>query len=395
MRGKGEGGIYKTAEGLWTASLELPAGPDGKRRRKVKKSRDKAVVVRWLAEQRAEYETRGDLTTSSPTLKAWSEYWVANVAAKRVRPNTIYGYRAGLRHLTDTIGNVRLDKLTPAHIRRAEDAMLAAGFSSTTALLAHRVLRKALEDARREGLVLRNAADLMDAPRKAPAKVHALSLGQAIEVVARAVPALKAEPYDPLPALWATYLLTGARRGEILGLEWDRVGEELDLSWQLQYIKAGVTVPDDYEVRPIAGRLFWTRPKTRQGWRVIPLVEPLRSLLREHLERVEPNPFGLVFALEGRPIDPAAASKLWRAASPDKDVTLHGLRHTTVDLLYEAGAPEDLVMQIVGHSQAAVTRGYKTPTKIARAKAAMEQLSALILTPGRTTALPRDEAARS
>ncbi len=380
-RGKGEGGVYQDPRGIWRASIELPSH-DGGRRRKVKSSKDKAVVLRWIREQQAELVARGDLATSSPTLKTWADYWIDNVAAKRIRPNTLYGYRAGLGHLTATIGHVRLDKLTPTHIRRAEDAMIANGLSSTTALMAHRVLRKALEDARREGRTGRNAADLMDAPRRAVTDVHALTVEQAINVIAKAVPALKKKPYDPLPAMWATFLLTGTRRGEILGLETDRIGDDIDLSWQLQYIKAGAVLPADYEVRQITGQLFWTRPKTRQGWRVIPLVEPLKALLTDHLKRAEPNPWGLVFTLGGRPIDPAGASKLWHAASPDPDVTLHGLRHTTVDLLYEAGVPEDVVMQLVGHSQAAVTRGYKTPTKLARARLGMEQLSALLLPSG-------------
>ena len=34
-RGKGEGSVYKRGDGLWCASIELPPGLDGKRRRKV------------------------------------------------------------------------------------------------------------------------------------------------------------------------------------------------------------------------------------------------------------------------------------------------------------------------------------------------------------------------
>ena len=45
-RPKGEGGVYQRADGMWCASLELPAGLDGKRRRKVicRKSKDSAVA---------------------------------------------------------------------------------------------------------------------------------------------------------------------------------------------------------------------------------------------------------------------------------------------------------------------------------------------------------------
>lgn len=46
-RGKGEGSIYKRGDGLWCASVELPPGLDGKRRRKVvcRSSRHEALAA--------------------------------------------------------------------------------------------------------------------------------------------------------------------------------------------------------------------------------------------------------------------------------------------------------------------------------------------------------------
>lgn len=405
MRGKGEGSIAQDKRtGLWVGRLELPA-VNGERRRIVKRSKDKAVIVKWLSEKRSELGVHGDLPTSSPTLAWWLAYWLENVAAKRVRPNTLAGYRTVINaYIVPKIGHVRLDKLTTSHIRSTEDAMIAAGKSSTYALLAHRTIAKALEDAKREGRVTRNVAELMDAPRKARVDVPALDVAEAVTVIAEAVPELDGTgEYDHEPVLWATYLLTAARRGEILGLERDRITDVLDLSWQLQRIvwehgcggscgrkrgtdcpKRRVQVPADYEYRPLAGGLYLTRPKSSAGWRIIPLVEPLRTLLARHLARASENPYGLVFATtEGMPLDPDRTSSDWtdwrRAhAITDRDVTLHGLRHTTVDLLLEAGVPEDVIVEIVGHSMRATTRGYKSRTKIARRTAAMEQLSQML-----------------
>lgn len=55
----------------------------------------------------------------------------------------------------------------------------------------------------------------------------------------------------------------------------------------------------------------------------------------------------------------------------DKRVRLHGVRHTTIDLLHEAGVPEHVIMKIAGQSTRSVTRGYtsrgnqKRPTEAA------------------------------
>lgn len=399
-RGKGEGSIFKDARGLWTVSVELPPLA-GKRRRKVIRSKDKAVVVSKLGALKTELARSGDMPSASLTVEQWMNTWLERIAPKRVRPNTLAGYKAVVNNqIVPSIGRVRLDKLTPAHVRKVHEHVTSAGRSSTYALNAHRVLAKALVDAERDGLVSRNVARLTDAPRRAKSKLEALDVEEAVDIIARAIPELDGatDVYDQEPARWSTYLLTGVRRGELLGLEVDRIvstftldpetGEmieekQLDLSWQLQRITDISTAPADYEYRHITGTLYWTRPKTAAGWRVIPLVDPLRTILERHIERTGPNAYGLVFTTgEGQPIDPDTESGRWPEALKEmgitKKVRLHDLRHTTVDLLGEAGVDEDVIMEIVGHSVRAVTRAYKDPKKLARRRRAMMQLSELV-----------------
>jgi integrase len=298
-------------------------------------------------------------------------------------------------HVIPEIGHYRLDKLTPAVLRRVYTRITstpkdptnpAKGFlSSTYALNAHRVLATALKDAERDGLIPRNPATLMDAPRKSRVELSALSTEEAKEVLRRVLAALNTTGhYDPVPARWATYLLTGARRGEVLGLECDRVTDTLELSWQLQRITNIDTVPADYEYRHIANGMYWTRPKSSAGWRVIPLVDPLRFILEQHIEQSGHNRFGLVFTTrDGLPIDPDTETRTWAAwlnqsGITNKKVRLHDLRHSSVDLLYAAKVPEDLIMEIVGHSTRVVTRGYKSAGNLERREAAMRQLSTLL-----------------
>ena len=165
MRGKGEGSVFRDSRGLWTAKVELPSH-DGIRRTKVVRSKNKADVLRKLADMKKELERAGDLPTASQTLESWLTYWLDKVAAKRVRPSTLYTYRKQLEsQVIPVLGTVRLDKLTSAHIRRLHDHMTSAGLSSTYALTTHRLLSKALTDAVREGRVSRNVATLVDAPK--------------------------------------------------------------------------------------------------------------------------------------------------------------------------------------------------------------------------------------
>lgn len=388
MRGKGEGSIFKeSSSGLWTGVIELPP-LNGERRRKKIRRKSKAELLRAMSQVRSELIRLGDLPTSSQTVEQWFNYWLKQVA-KEIRPNTFDGYRRTVEnHVIPSIGKVKLDKLTATHIRRVHDGILDKGLSSTTALLAHRTMSVSFKMAVREGRIGRNPAELTAAPKKARATLEALALPEALEFLRFALD--DTPHYKPEGAQWATALLTGARRGEVLGLERDRVTDVLDLSWQLLRLPlSGVDgkpdVPVDYEYRHLTGGLYLTRPKSSKSWRIIPLLDPLKSILAKHLEETRDNQWGLMFTKSGRPISPDQASRDWRASLAasgiDKDVRLHDVRHTTVDLLYAAGIPEDIIMSIVGHSTRTTTRGYQSMQNRERLTGAMIQFSALFTQP--------------
>jgi Site-specific recombinase XerD len=387
VRGKGEGSVFKDrATGLWTAIIELPPR-NGKRRRKVVRRKTKAALLDAMADVASELKKRGDLPTKGQTVEQWFTYWLREIAAKDVRPKTLDGYRASVAHIVKAIGKVKLEKVTAAHVRRVHDHITETlGFSSTTALLAHRVMAVSFKAAMREGRIGRNPTELLNAPRKAVAPQEAFDVDEAMRV-------LEHVSHDPvMGARWATALLTGARRGEVIGIERDRVTDQLDLSWQLQRLTLTETtgvpnVPADFEYRHLLGGLYLTRPKSNAGWRVIPLVDPLRGILERHMASTPDNQWGLLFTSNGRPIDPDQDSARWKdvltATGIEKNVVLHGLRHTAVDLLYLAGVPEDLIMEIAGHSSRSVSQSYKTRGKVNRARLddAMERFSALFTRP--------------
>lgn len=422
-RGKGEGAVYRVPADrslpleYWTASIELP-GRDGKRRRKVVRSKDKAVVLKKLRALQRELERAGDVPTASQTLESWLRLWFDQIAVERVRPKTAATYQSIIaKHIAPAIGSVRLDKLEPAHVRRLRDAIIAKGLAPSTALQAHRILATALRDAEREGRVTRNVTTLVDAPKRGRVSLVTLDAVAGVRILDHA-----ARADVRIGSRWAMALLTGARQGECLGLEVDRVSDKLDISWQLQRLTwshgctpsdpsvhrcgriRGSDCPDrflrapaDHEVRHLTGGLWLTRPKSAAGWRVIPLVEPLRSIIERRLDvsSMEPNPHGLVWTaerkrdpyverlrpLDGSPIDPAKDNYAWHrllAAAGVRDARLHDARHTTADLLLEAGVSEPVIMEILGQSTLSVMRGYLSRGNHALLGDALSKVSALL-----------------
>lgn len=386
-RGKGEGSLSQDSRGYWRVRIELPPDRDGKRRRKEIRRKSKAAAIAEMRALMKEFEKTGDLATSSVKLEDWSETWLKE-RAKKLAPNTISGYRVAFRdYINPKLGSKKLDKLTPGHVRELHDLILETPkdkalrelsdppdgtelLSSTYALLVHNTLSGALKMAVRDGIIGRNVCELVDKPTKRHTVEEVLTFEEGVKL-------LKYLTTHEDGPLWATYLLTGARRGEIIGLEIDRVREDhLDLSWQIQRIKNIKEAPQDYEYRLLENRLYLVRPKSKAGWRTPPLVPELAELLRRQIgERTE----GLVFQRDGRPWDPADASIEWKSilkeAGVNEKVKLHGARHTAVGLLYELGVGEATIMQIVGHSTVSVTRRYGQAGNKRAMQDAMKKLS--------------------
>lgn len=390
-RGKGEGSLFKDARGLWTVRVELPPAPDGKRRQKVIRRKDKKQAMAEMASIKKELDKNGDLPTSSLTVERWLRRWIDDIAPNEIRPKSYASYKSTVDGwLIPLLGRRKIDSLSADHVRDMFKAIqstpkahglrgkkdLPPGtpmVGADTAIKAHAVLSSALKTAMREGKATRNVCEMVDPPRKGKIEQGALSLEQSIELLAH----LTARDDR---ALWSTYLLTGARRGEILALEADRVTDTLDLSWQLLRITDITTAPADYEYRHLQGTLYLTRPKSKSGHRVIPLVDPLKSILALHMQD---RGDGLIFTNgDGGPWDPDTATKAWakllaEAGLPD-DVVLHGARHTAVDLLDAAGVDWDTIKDIVGHSTTRMSKAYRSKPDIKRLTVALEQLSKML-----------------
>ena len=116
--------------------------------------------------------------------------------------------------------------------------------------------------------------------------------------------------------------------------------------------------------------LVMVEPKSRAGRRTIALPASLRRGLQTHRDEQQHEreyaaqawqEHDLVFAqLDGKPIDPRADWKAWKALlarAEIRDARLHDARHTAATLLLQQGVPARVAMQVLGHSQISLTLG--------------------------------------
>ncbi len=167
---------------------------------------------------------------------------------------------------------------------------------------------------------------------------------------------LEAVREDRLGPLFTVALATGARQGELFGLRW----QDLDLDAGTMRIRQTVSRID--------GRYQFGEPKTERSRRTIDLPAFATTALREQRRRQAEErllagrrwqDLALVFATTiGTPLDGAPVSdrlhELLAAAGLPR-MRFHNLRHACASLLLAQGVPARVVMDVLGHSQIAVT----------------------------------------
>jgi len=224
-----------------------------------------------------------------------------------------------------------------------------------TVQYARGVLRTALNQALRWGLVSRNVADLVDGPKVERHEIQPFSPEEARTFLA-------AVRGDRLEALYSVALTMGLRQGEALGLRW----EDVDLDTGTMHVR--------HQLQRIDGKLTLVPLKTARSRRTLALPDSITFGLREHrLRQLEdavkagkrwkgpkPNEDGahvyttaIGTPLEARNVVRAYTAIVKRAGLPHR--RFHDLRHSCATLLLVQGVSPRVVMEILGHSQISLT----------------------------------------
>ena len=402
-RGKGEGGLnFDKTNQVWVGSVELQSTWDEesgkwKRRRRTASSKNKKIAAQKLLELQKDAQ-KGILTLRTATVEEWITQWLDEVAPERYAPKTMRSYRSALNtHIIPRWGDRKLAQITPGQIRtRIQE--VAKDKSPGMARNVHIPLSACLRDAVNDGYLEAHPMANLSAPKRSKKTENALEVEQAVNLLKWLARQMDEKTkWAGVAPLFITYLLTGARRAEILGLRPEYTGESLDVEWQLQRITPAEieAVSASYEHEHVGiSNFYLVRPKY-ESTRSYPLVEPLKSVIEAVV--IDTPPGALIFRTEeGKPWDPDDITEKWaevlnaagiekhdgpeKGRTPKADrVTLHGTRHTVVDLLYMLEVPEHIISDIVGHTQRRTTRGYRTRQSPA-VRSAMESVSRLLQT---------------
>jgi integrase len=270
--------------------------------------------------------------------------------------STYDGYRRNVeRHILPALGRVALRRLRPHHLETFYDRLLhpndrSASLAPKTVYEIHLVIRGALGDAVRRGLVTRNVALVAHAPRlrSIPTVEQQAWTATELQQFLHA-----AAGHRHFPALWLA-AFTGMRRSELLGLRWDDYD---DCAWTIAINRGLVSV--DYELHETRGKTANSRRRIDLDPTTTNVLSAWRTWQQAEQRAAGVESRGWMFTDgAGEPVHPNAISQSFERIARRAGVRVirfHDLRHTHGTLLIAAGVPVKVVSERLGHATPAFT----------------------------------------
>ena len=300
--------------------------------------------------------------TSDSRLK-FEEYcnYVIDLKEQRgIKHSTIVRYKELAVRIYPAIGHIKLKDIRADHLNSLYTALAMSGqnkrtgegLSAKTILEHHRLISTVLDQAEKEGLVPFDVAAKATLPKINKKEVNYFQPEQ----VAAIRDALEEEPMK-WKVLTHIFLITGARRGEILGLKWSAV----DFAGNRIHICNNILYSPDVGI-------YEDTPKTVTSDRWITLPDETIQLLRKYqvwqnTERLRLGEYyqnqNYLFAQDnGSPMHPDSVTDWMNKFSKRHElphINPHAFRHTMASMLYFNGVDSVSISKRLGHAQVSTT----------------------------------------
>jgi integrase len=279
-------------------------------------------------------------------------WWVGHrESLGKIRPRVAVVYRGYIRReVTPRIGSMQMRAVRPVHVQLVYDEALGSGLAPRSVVQIGRILHAAFRTAVRMRAISVNPCEGATLPKVERPKLTIPGVPEVARILAAVTPEYQAAL---MIAAW-----TGLRRGEVCALRWP----DAELDGDRPRIRVAGTL------QRVNGELVVLPPKTERSRRVVPLPADLVMMLRRHRteqteRRLLAGPAwqggGYVFdSGTGRPVDPDALGKAFRAArtkAGQDGVRLHDLRHAAATAFIDQGANVRVVSDLLGHSSVGFT----------------------------------------
>lgn len=355
MKRRDRGQILPRGEDRWLVRAYVGTTTNGKRKYASRMIRGSVTEARrGLTALLRDIDTQTYVQPSNLALGDYLTSWLDGRID--ISPRTLVSYRGVMKRVQDSIGHLKLERLTRAAIQGVFKEMTEAGLSRRTIELTRTVLKSALEDAVRENLILRNPADHTELPPKRKRPPSILSPAETQHLIVGTAD-------DPFHALWVVLLTTGIRPSEAYGLKWGDLQLEAGEPW-MSVIRSVTT---DGHGKAVLSETTKTEGSVRRIGLAQTTVAALTAHKKRQLEEIlkcgpRYQRDDLVFASSiGTPIDHNRVRRAWKATLKRlglPPVRLYDTRHSHLTALLAAGADIAWVAARAGHKDIKMTRDH-------------------------------------
>ena len=289
----------------------------------------------------------------------YCDYVIQLKVERGLKHSTATRYKELTSRIYPSIGHLKLRDIRADHLNTLYSDLGKEGVSKRggrlspkTILEHHRLIHTVLEQAVKESLIPFNPADRVTLPKVEKKEVNYFQPEQVADIRE----ALEAEPLK-WKMLTHMLLITGARRGEILGLKWSKV----DFENNRIYI-------DNNVLYTVERGVYEDTPKTKQSMRYISLPEETMHLLKQYKDWQIREMFKLgayynrrdfVFAQDnGNPMHPDSVTDWLNKFSKRHNlphINPHAFRHTMASMLYFNNVDSVSISKRLGHAQVSTT----------------------------------------
>ena len=335
--------------------LRVDAGPNpatGKRRQISKVIHGgKREAISALRRLNNEVES-GAATNAKQTVGELMQDWLEFKRGK-LSPKSIELYSSCMRlHILPALGRRKLTSLTPHDLDKFYGALTKNGVSAYGVRQVHATLRAALSQGVKWQMVANNAALLAtppQIPKKAP---RSITPEQLASIIAKATKDCDAS----LVRFFMLAALTGARRGEILGL---RLNDFDELGARLQIARSVISVNGKATVKSTKTGEHRTISLDKISMEaLIAQRDEVKAQADKGLLTQDENPYFFAADPTGaKCIHPDWPSHVFRKVCDSLDLPfhLHELRHFSATQLIASGVDLRTVSGRLGHRDPAIT----------------------------------------